>query len=218
MNKWIPISIIAALVIAVAVITIVLSMKIGDTNDKLDAANAQIATLQGQVSSLQSNVSSLQSQLTAAQNQAKTLQTSLDAANGQIKTLSDTVASQTTTINNQAAQIKTMSYPRHFTSVPELADFLQKDDTDKMFGVIPPGQQPTDIQKAEMAFVLQVKAARAGYLITVNLPLAGGLDTITDRAVVGGNQIYMIRAWDDFIQPYGTVSPAIPSYPIVPPP
>ncbi len=217
MSKWILISIIVVLVIAVAVVSVLLSMKLSDANKKLDTANAQIATLQSQLSSAQSSASSLQTQLTTAQNQAKTLQTSLDAATAKTNELSATVASQTTTINSQEAQIKTMSYPRHFATVPELTDWLQKDDTDKMFGVFSPGLRPTDVQQAAMAFALQVKAARAGFFVTVNLPLGGVLDGITNRVIVGGNQVYLVRAYDDFIQPYGTVSSGLPSYPILPP-
>ncbi len=215
MNKWIPISVIGVLVIAIVLIAVLMGMQISNANKKADAANAQVATLQAQVSSLQGNVSSLQGQLSTAQSQLKTaqdqgaaLKTSLDAANKQ-------VSDQTATINSQAAQIKTMSYPRHFASVTELTNWLQKDDTDKLFGSIPP-LQLTPLQKAQMALVLQIKAARDGFIITTNLPLLGGLDTITNRALVG-DTVYTVRAYDDFVEHISSISPALPSYPIPPP-
>lgn len=214
-NRLVPITIIAVLVIAVALLAILLPMQISKANKKVDDANAQIATLQSQLSSAQSNASSLQTQLTAAQKDMATQKAALDAANSQVSSLNQQVSSLTTTTNSQAAQIKTMSYPRHFATVTELTNWLQKDDTDKMFGSVPV-LQLTDLQKAQMAIVLQVKAARDGFIITVNLPQLGGLGGITNRALIG-DTVYTVRAYDDFVEHISSVSPALPSYPIPPP-
>ncbi len=215
MNKWIPIGTIAVLAIAVIVLVIVFPMQLGKANKKVADANAQIATLQSQLSSAQSSVSSLQTQLAAAQKDASDQKTALQAANGQIASLNQQVGNLNSTVNTQAAQIKTMMYPRHFATVTELSNWLQKDDTDKLFGSIPP-LQLTDLQKAQMAIVLQIKAARDGFIITTNLPLLGGLGGITNRALIG-DTVYSVRAYDDFVEHIGNISPALPSYPIPPP-
>ena len=102
-----------------------------------------------------------------------------------------------------------MKYPKHFGTIDELANWLQKDNTNTLF------TNPTTIQRAQMAFILQIRAARDGYFLTVNIPVAGNLDLISSRAMVG-DVIYEVRAWDDFTQRWGTVSPAMPSYPILP--
>jgi len=206
MNKWIPISIIAVLVVALAITATLMGMKISKLNGQINDADTKISGLQSQVNSLQANVSSLQTQLKQAQDIAASLQSSLDKANSQIGTL-------TSTNSNQAAQIKTMTYPRNFTSIDELTNWLQKANP------IPVGVDPstlTSLQKAQMALALEVKASRDGYILPAILPLLGNLDQMTNRAIVG-DFIYEVRAWDNFAQIGGRAVPAMPSYPIPPP-
>jgi hypothetical protein len=146
--------------------------------------------------------------LTAAQTKATSdLAAAKAASDAQISALQKDISSRQSTIDSQAAQIKTMSYPHHFSSVDELTSWLQKDNINTLYA------NPTAVQKAQMAFMLQIRAARAGYILTVNVPLAGGLDLITNRAIVG-DVVYEVRAADDFVQRWGSISPAMPPYPI----
>ena len=201
------------LVIAAVVVIAVMASQNGKANADLKDSQQQVASLESQVSSLQNNLSSTQTQLTAATTaQAKAasdLAAAKAASDTQISALQKDISSKQSTIDSQAAQIKTMSYPRHFSSVDELTSWLQKDNTNTLY------TNPTAVQKAQMAFILQIRAARAGYIMTVNIPLAGGLDLITNRALVG-DVIYEVRAADDFVQRWGSISPAMPPYPIPP--
>jgi flagellar biosynthesis chaperone FliJ len=208
MTKWIAIGVIAVLVIAIVVTTVLLSQKIGSLNRDLDDARAQVATLQGQVSNLQTNVSTLQGQLNQEKATTATLNTELSGAKSQISTLDKTVASQQTTISDQAATIKTMRYPKNFATSEELANWLQKDNTNTLYS------NPTTAQKTQLAFILQIHAARDGYIVTTNLPIGGSLDSVTNRAIVG-DYVYEITPWNDIAQRWFGV-PAMPSYPITP--
>jgi outer membrane murein-binding lipoprotein Lpp len=209
MNKWLAVAVFGVLLIALVIVIVVFTGQTSDLNAKLDSAEQQVASLQGQVSTLQGNVSSVQSQLTAAQTQATSLQANLTNATGQVSTLQRDAETKQATITSQAAQLNTMKYPRHFATVDELTNWLQRDNTNTLF------TNPTTVQRAQMALVLQVKAARDGFLMTVNLPIAGNLELVTNRAMVG-DVIYEVRPWDDFAQRWGTISPALPSHPITP--
>ena len=66
-----------------------------------------------------------------------------------------------------------------------------------------------------MAFILEIRAARDGFLLPVRLPLAGGLEYITNLAVIS-DVVYSVRGTDDFVERWGIISPAPASYPILP--
>ena len=209
MNRWIAVSAIGILLVVLVVVIVVFNGKVGNLNDDLKASEAQVATLQSQVNGLQSERTDLQGKLTSSQNNLTSRDASLATANTQIAALKTDVDSKQGTITAQAAEIKKMKYPKHFNTIDELANWLQKDNTNTLFA------NPSAIQKAQLAFVLQIRAAREGYFLSTNMPVAGNLDLIVNRALVG-DVIYEIRAWDDFTQRWGTVSPAMPSYPILP--
>ena len=206
MTKWLAIVVIAVLVIAIVVTTVLLTQQAGRLNRDLDEAEAQVTTLQGQASSLQSSVSSLQTQLAQEQSKVASLQTGLNNANSQIDALNKDVASKQSTIGSQADQIETMKYPRHFTTSVELRNWLQKDDTNTKYA---------GLGGAQLSFILQIRAARDGFLLPVRLPIGGTLDYINNMAVIG-DEVYSVRASDDFVERWITISPALPTYPILP--
>jgi len=208
MTKWLAIAVMAVLVVAIVIITIVLAQKIGNLNRELDDANTQVTALQSKVTGLQSDVTSLQAQLTQEKARTQQLSNDLVEAGNQVASLQKDVASKQSTIDTQNTTIKTMKYPRHFSTPEELANWLQKDNTDTLY------PNPTLAQKMLLALTLQIHAARDGYIICTNLPTGGQLDLVTNRAVVG-DVIYEIRPWDDFAQKWNNI-PAIPSYPIPP--
>lgn len=199
--------------VALVVVVAVLASQLGSKNSKLNDADQQVESLQTQVDNLQSNLSTTQGNLTTAQAEAASLKTDLDQSNTQVKSLQaqidsldENVANQQTMITDQAAQIQTMSYPRNFNSIVELTNWLQQDNTDTI---------AAGLTNPEIAFILQIHAARDGYLLPVRLPIAGSLDYITNMAVIG-DVVYSVRGKDDFVERWGSVSPALPSYPIQP--
>jgi septal ring factor EnvC (AmiA/AmiB activator) len=206
MTKWITMAVVAVVVVALAVMTIVLAVQNSSLKKDLDETKTQVTTLQGQVSTLQSNASTLQTQLNQSQTKSTSLQTTLDSANKQVESLNSTITAGQTTIASQANQIKTMKYPRHFDSVTELTNWLQKDDTNTKY---------TGLSNSQISFILQIRAAREGYLLPVRLPIGGSLDYITNMAIIG-DSAYSVRGTDDFVEKWITISPVMPSYPITP--
>jgi hypothetical protein len=206
MTKWITIGVAVVVIVALAVTTIILAVKNSSLNKDLNDTKAQLTTVQGQANTLQSNVSSLQTQLNQEQAKSKTLQTSLDTANTEIINLNKTAASNLATISSQASEIKTMRYPRHFNSAIELTNWLQADDTNTRYA---------GLSSSQISFILEVRAARAGYLLPVRLPIGGTLDYITNMAIIG-DSVYSVRGTDDFVEKLMTISPVPASYPITP--
>jgi hypothetical protein len=192
----------AVLVIGAVVVLVVVLNQLSKANARVDSTEKQVA--------------SLQTSLSAAETRGTSLQKDLDAANKQIQTLSgsgsslqQTVAQQASQIKALDEQIKTMRYPRNFATPEELSTWLMKDNTNSLY------PNPTAVQRALMAFILQLHAARDGFILSVNLPQGGNLDLISNRAVVS-DVIYEVRAWDDFAQRWGVIAPAMPGYPIPP--
>jgi uncharacterized protein YoxC len=209
MNKWLAVAAIGVLAVALVVVIVVFSNQAGKLNRDLDEAELRMTTLQGQANSLQSNVTSLQGQLSQEKNTVSSLQADLSSTRGQVSTLQGNVTSQQATISQRDSQIATMKYPRFFNSQIELSNWLQKDNTNTLYA------NPNAVEKAVMAFVLQIRATRDGYILPVSLPIGGSLEVLSNRAIIG-DIMYDVRAWDDFVQRGIAVSPAMPSYPITP--
>ena len=202
--------VLGVLVVAAVVVIGILASQNSNTKAELTEVEQQLSGLQSELSGVRSTLSSTQSKLTAAETKSTTLQADLTAATARIETMSKDVSSKQSTIDAQAAQIKKMMYPHNFSTVDELTGWLQKNN--------PVTWDPlalTAVQRVQMTFALQIKAARDGYLMPAVLPMFGNLDWMTNRTVVG-DIIYEVRAWDSFAQIGGRVTPAVPSYPIPP--
>lgn len=206
MTKWITIGVGAAVIVVLLVLTIVFASQNSNLKKDLNAAKSQVTTLQGQVGTLQGNVSSLQTQLNQEQTKSASIENDLTQAEDQITALNKQVTSNQATIGEQANQIKTMKYPRHFNSLNELTNWLQSDDTNIKYA---------GLSNSQISFILQIRAARDGYLLPVRLPIGGTLEYITNMAIIG-DSAYSVRGNDDFVERWITISPAMPSYPITP--
>jgi hypothetical protein len=201
-TKWyITCGILAVIIIVMGA---VMGWKIKTMNDDARNNAAQISSLQGQVTSLQSDLTSTKTQLTQTQNDKTGLTADLAEATAQIEVMTKAASSAQATISAQEKSITTMRYPRHFTSVNELTDWLQKDDTNIKYKGLP---------NSQISFILQIRAAREGYLLPVRLPIGGSLDYISNMAVIG-DSVYSVRGYDDFVEKWMTINPAMPTYPI----
>ncbi len=206
MTRWITMGVAAVVVIALLVATIVFAVQKGNLQKDLNASEAQVASLQGQVTTLQGNASSLQTQLNQEKSKSTSLEQDLNEAENQVTSLNKQVSSNQETITDQANQLKTIKYPRHFNSLTELTNWLQADDTDTVY---------SGLSKPQISFILQIRAARDGYLLPVRLPVGGTLEYITNMAIIG-DSVYSVRGTDDFVEKWMNISPALPSYPITP--
>jgi hypothetical protein len=206
MTKWIIIGVVAVVVLALLVTSIVFGVQNGNLKKDLDESEAKVATLQSQVGTLQGNVSSLQTQYNQEKAKSTSLEQDLTEAENQITALNKQASTNQSTITDQASQIKTMKYPRHFNSLNELTNWLQADDTNIKYA---------GLSNSQISFILQIRAARDGYLLPVRLPIGGTLEYITNMAIIG-DSAYSVRGTDDFVEKWINISPVMPSYPITP--
>ena len=204
MKKWYLIT--GVLVVVLIIVTSILASRVATLSSKLSDSEDQVTSLESEVAGLEGDVSSLQTQLTQEKSETTALQADLTSAESQVDSLNKSIASQQSTITQQASQIKIIQYPRHFNSVIELTNWLQKDDTNTRYA---------GLSTPEISFILQIRAARDGYLLPVRLPIGGSLDYITNMAVIG-DSVYSVRGTDDFVEKWMTISPVLPSYPITP--
>ncbi len=203
--------VLGVLVVAAVVVIAVMAAQKSKTDKELKDSQQEVATLQSQLSGVQDNLKSVQDELAAVKTKsASDLSAAKATADAQATAAQKQITSLQSTIDSEAAQIKTMRYPRNFSTIDELTNWLQKNN--------PVTWDPltlTAVQRVQMTFALEIKAARDGYLLPVVLPMFGNLDYMTNRAVVG-DTVYEVRAWDSFAQIGGRVTPAVPSYPIPP--
>jgi predicted nucleic acid-binding Zn-ribbon protein len=208
MSKWATISIISAL----AVGAIVLGVFYFQESGKLKTAESEIVTLEGDVSTLKGNVFTLETDLTAAETEVarldgelaaaqatvsvleaelaaagaivSTLQTDLAAAQAQVSTLEADLAAAQAQVSTLSEELRTIRSPRHFKTITELTDWLAQDDTDTAY-----------LGKSfdEMAFILQVRALRDGYL----LPAFAATGGFGFNVAAIGNVLYSIDPVDD---------------------
>ncbi len=174
---------------------------------ELTTAETQVATLQTDLSTAEAQVATLQTNLSAAEAKVFILQADLASAEAQVSTLQADLASAEAQVSSLSAELAIVQAPRHFTSLQELNNWLVQDDTDTAY------TNSTDFQ---LAFILQVRALRDGYLLPVNME-----DYDEDYNIdIGGNIAYigdtgyLIFAADDFvIEWFRDVFP-YPTYPI----
>lgn len=196
MNKRILIPIIAVLVAGVMIAG---SSCVGEAirlRDELEDAQSQIATLEQNVSSLEGEVSSLQASLSDSGASVSSLEAELESAQNALTAQQDANSAL-------AEEMKTVKDPEHFESLAELTDWLYQDDTDEIYGYEDP---------LIVAYILQVRALRDGYLLPVDIDVVDGNNYISNCVVIG-DSIYWVDAASDDIDWANYVEP-IPSHPL----
>ncbi len=174
-------------------------------SNKLGEAESKINALETSVSTLQQNVSSLQTRLTQSEATVSALQTNLNKANTDMLYLKEDLKNQQGVNSTLSAELKKIKYPRHFATLSELTDWLQKDDTNAKYPNVTP---------LERAFILEVKAAMDGFLLPIRLPLGGTTDYVGNSALIA-RTIYVVRPADDYVEKWYDVQ-ALPTHPIPP--
>lgn len=188
MNKWIAIPLIVLLAAGAGALGFLYFQESG----KLKDADVEISSLEG-------NVSSLQSSLSAKDTDISSLESDLGVANASIQ------AQQA--INTVLTdELKNIKDPRHFTSLSELVDWLDQDDTDILYA---------SKSLEELAFILQVAALRDGYLLPACFEDWDGdylVNNVGNLAYIG-DEIFMVWPDDDTVFTWAYVAP-IPSHPL----
>jgi len=202
LNKLIAIPVMA--VLGVVVIG-VLAFAVIQTQ-ALANSRTEVEGLAQDVNTLQTNLDETHAVLTTTQTQLADTETSLTSANSQITKLEADVSAQQTLNQTLATDLKTVQDPRHFSSLSELVDWLDADDTDTAYA---------DADIDERAFILQVRALRDGYL----LPAVIYWDEVNNDgnyyyniAVIGDKVYGVLSGYDDTWT--DTYTDPIPSHPL----
>lgn len=219
MKTSIAITIIAVLVVGLAVVGFLLFQNMSDLNaaeDKIAEHEATITGLQSDLSTSRAEATDLRSKLTASQSEVSSLQskvagletdktglqTSLTSTQSQLTQKTTELTAAQTVNTALSAELKKIKDPRHFSSVTELKDWLQKDDTNTKYA-----KSDYHLQ----ALILQVRALRDGFILPVATWDDGTTLYVINQAIIG-DKIYWVYPDDDTIYAYWYIQPQ-PSHP-----
>ena len=190
------------------------SSDLTEANSTLDNYVVKVAGLEQDVASLTDDLSAMTGERDTLEGEKADLETELDDANSEISSLQSSLSVKTSELNSEEArttalqgELNTVIYPRHFSSLQELRDWLEQDDTDDEW---------TDVScYAELCYMLQVRALQDGYLISTDVDFESGVDYWSNCAVIG-DTIYWIYPDDDSVNQVGDSSwfEILPSRPI----
>lgn len=215
MNKWIAIPVIAVLAVGLIVGGYFLLQQNNKLTDDLKEADAEIvalegdvstlegdvSTLEGDVSTLEGTVSTLQTDLTGSEAEVSTLEADLETADAKAENLQASLSTQQTINSSLSDELKKIQGPRHFSSLSELVDWLQEDATDTEYA----GQSI-----AKLAYILQVRALRDGYLLPALIYTSG--DDGGNLAAIG-DEYWGVNPDDDDTSFLWDIEP-LPSHPL----
>ena len=174
-----------------------------DLKTKLTASENTVATLKGEVTTLKASAESLNGQITTLQNDKSKLSADLNTANSSLTSAQSSLSSAQTVNSTLTAELKKVKDPRHFNSLTELTDWLQKDDTNTKY---------TTMGASQKAFILEVRATRDGLLLPVSIWLEGTTLLVGNRAVIG-DTVYGVNAGTDFVGQILKTAAIQPSHP-----
>ena len=237
MNKWIAIPVIAVLAVGIIVGGYFLwqqTSKLGEAESEIVALDGDVSTLEGNVSTLEGNVSTLEGNVSTLEGNVSILETDLagseatvstletdlaeseatvsileadlGTANSRITNLQADVSTQQTINSSLSSELTKVKDPRHFASLTELVDWVDQDNTDTAY---------SSKSLIELAFILQVRALRDGYLLPAHFEDLGGdyyVEYVGNLAYIG-DEIYYVGPQDDDVFLWAYVSP-IPSHPL----
>jgi septal ring factor EnvC (AmiA/AmiB activator) len=185
----------------------------------LSSANVNVAKLTSDLTAEKANVTKLTADLSAANAKVTSTQASLDKANADLtkatadlatvnanlaKANADLTAAKATnaTLTTDLNKIKA---PRHFTSLDELNAWLAKDDTNF-------NPKYASYDALQRAYVLQIKAARDGFIISTMVDTDGTRILVVNEAIAGST-LYVVSAVLDIALP-GIPNLPTPSIPL----
>ncbi len=193
--------------------------KSANLQTELNTTKATLATAQTNLTTAQGRITTLEGELNTSKARVTTLEGSLATANAKVTSLTSDLAkasadlakanadlatanAQVTTLTGDLNKIKA---PRHFTTEQELAAWLAKDDTNTN----PKYAAYDTLQKS---YVLQVKAARDGFVISVSYTPSGS-SLLVMATAIAGNTLYAVSPSLDIYLPLAT-GLATPSTPL----
>lgn len=168
----------------------------GVAQEEYDAAVSELGKVQEELQSVKAELEATQTDLAASETTVSSLEAALENANSALQ------AQQNINLALSEEQ-KTVKSPRHFQSIQELTNWLYEDDTDTEYA---------DETPSIMAYILQVRALRDGYLLPVDIDVEGDTYYVSNATIIG-DSLYWVYPWDDDTEWASYVDP-IPSYPL----
>ena len=212
MKTAIALPIIAVLVVVVVVVGFLLFQNMSDLSaaeDKITEHEATIASLQSDLAASQAEVTDLKVKLTASQAEVSSLEgevagleTNLASTRTQLTQKTTDLTAAQTVNTTLTAELKKIKDPRHFSSVTELKDWLQKDDTNTKYA---------SMEAVQRSFILQIRALRDGFLLPASFYYYNNVLYVINMSTIG-NELYSVSSYNDTILLWDHVN-AQPSHP-----
>ena len=174
--------------------------KVTSLTSDLATANAKVNSLTTDLSTANANVTSLTASLATANAKVTTTQASLDKANSDL-------AAAVVTNTTQAASLKKVQDPTLFSTIAELTAWLAQDDTNT-------NPAYAALSGPTKAYILQIKALRAGYLISAFLDWDSTYYYFGATTMVGGTIVFISVTTDTITTSPFTVPNAPTGHPL----
>jgi hypothetical protein len=214
---WVCIGVIVVLIGGTGYLAYAYIDKSGDlteANSTIDDYIDEVADLEQDVTGLTDDLIAMDSEMDDLEDEKVDLENELDDANSEISSLESDLSSKTDELNSEKArtislqgELNTVMYPRHFSSLQELRDWLEQDDTEDEWSHVS--------CYAELCYILQARAIQDGYILSTDVDFEDGVDYWSNCAVIG-DTIYWIYPDDDDIETagYSDWFEILPSHPI----
>ena len=176
-----------------------LTSRLGETKTEPAPAQPDVEAIRNELQSTKAELETAKISLAESIKNISSIRTDLQKANDDIKTQQQVSAAL-------SEQLKKVKYARHFESLEELTEWVQKDDTDTAY---------PDASDMELAYVLQVRAAGDGYILPIYMQFMGEEVRVLYNLAVIGEYIYSVGATDDLVGPYLFAQLRLPLHPIL---
>jgi hypothetical protein len=175
----------------------------------LATSEATVVTLNGSITDLTGKNTKLTSDLSTSNGLLSAAQTELSSTKSSLSSAQSALSTAQSTNSTLAATVKKVTDPRHFSSLSELTDWLQKDDTNTKYASLYTG---TSRNYLLMSYILEVRAARDGYILPAYVIPGTTSSWISNIAIVG-DTMYLVEAGDDSVTAYYRLASAQPVHP-----
>ncbi len=186
---------------------------------ELETAQSEVSELNSELEEMKTKPEPKQPDVEAINNELESTKTELEVAKtslgesiknvsslqADLQKANEDIDTQLKANSTLSGELKMVKYPRHFESLAELTEWVQKDETDTLY---------PDAKDMELAYILQVRAARDGYILPVNTQFMGDEVRIAYNLAHIDDYIYSVRASGDLIKPYFMAQLRPPLYPI----
>jgi outer membrane murein-binding lipoprotein Lpp len=176
---------------------------------QLSDSEAEVTILQGNVSTLNAQVTKLTTDLDSTKSQLDSTKSLLATTQSQLSSTQSNLSSVQAANTTLTAELRKIKDARHFGSLPELTDWLQKDDTDTKYASLFDG---TNRNYLLMAFILQERAVRDGYLLPAYYLPTSNSSWISNYAIIG-DMMYLVEPGDDSVTAFWRLGSAQPGKP-----